>query len=87
MNVANSNHYYYVVFGLCWCGIHFNFLFKWLSYKKKVCYSDFLEKIEDWVMCVCVYIMHLGDQRESLTLSYIVLEDQSQHDIRDKEQH
>ena len=34
-----------------------------------------------------VYIMHLGDQRESLTLSYIVLEDQSQHDIRDKEQH
>lgn len=38
-------------------------------------------------MCVCVYIMHLGDQRESLTLSYIVLEDQSQHDIRDKEQH
>ena len=55
MNVANSNHYYYVVFGLCWCGIHFNFLFKWLSYKKKVCYSDFLEKIEDWVMCVCVH--------------------------------
>ena len=52
MNVANSNHYYYVVFGLCWCGIHFNFLFKWLSYKKEVCYSDFLEKIEDWVMCV-----------------------------------
>ena len=48
-------------------------------------YSDFLEEIEDWVMCV--YIMHLGDQRESLTLSYIVLEDQSQHDIRDKEQH
>ena len=31
-------------------------------------YSDFLEEIEDWVMCV--YIMHLGDQRESLTLSY-----------------